>query len=44
LQTNKKSWIVNLTLEAETAITRLLFLDREYYRKQVAECIETLRN
>jgi len=32
---------VKLALEAETAITQLLILDHEYYRKQVADSIET---
>ena len=32
---------MKLALEAETAITQLLILDHEYYRKQVADSIET---
>jgi hypothetical protein len=42
LFTRKKNWVANLTLEAKTTITPLPFLDREYYRKQEAERIETL--
>jgi len=41
LFTRKKNWVANLTHEAETTITPLPFLDREYYRKQEAERIET---
>jgi hypothetical protein len=40
--TKKKNWLLNLALEAEAAITHLSVLDREYYRKQVAEHTETL--
>ena len=32
---------MKLALEAETAITQLLILDHEYYRKQVADSTET---
>jgi hypothetical protein len=42
LHTKKKNWLVNLALEAETAIAQLPVTDREFYRKQVADCIETL--
>lgn len=40
--TKKKNWLLNFALEAETAITRPPVLDCEYYRKQVAEHVETL--
>jgi hypothetical protein len=38
LHTKKKNWIVNLALEAETAIIRLPGLDHEYYRKNKKLC------
>ena len=37
VNTKSKNWIVNLALEAATAIIRLPVLDCEYYRKQVKE-------
>ena len=35
--TKKENWLLNLALEAETAITCLPVLDHEYYRKQIEE-------
>jgi hypothetical protein len=40
MKQKKENWIIDLALEAETDGTRLLVLDREFYRKQVAEHIE----
>jgi hypothetical protein len=44
LRSDKKYWLVNLALEAETAITQLPFADSEYYRKRMADRIEKLQN
>ena len=44
LHNRKKNWLTTLALEAETAITHLPTADRDYYRKQVADCIEKLHN
>jgi hypothetical protein len=44
LHSNKKNWLITLALEAETAIMQLPIADRDYYRKQVADHIEELRN
>ena len=44
LHNKKKNWLVNLALEAETAIGSLPATDREYYRKKVSDHIEKLRH
>jgi len=43
LHSKKKNWLLNLALEAETAITQLPTTDREFYRNLVADCIDTLQ-
>jgi hypothetical protein len=42
LHKKKKNWLVNLALEAETAITLLPATDREYCRKQVSDHLDKL--
>jgi len=42
LHTKRADWLTNLALETETAITQLPPSDQEFYRKQVADRIETL--
>jgi hypothetical protein len=37
LQNKKKEWLVNLALEAETAITLLPITGSDYYRKRVSD-------
>jgi len=39
LHNKQKTWIQNLALEAETAISKLPTSDRDVYRKLIAECI-----
>jgi hypothetical protein len=41
LHAKKKNWIQNLTLEAETAISKLPPSDRDMYRKLTADRINT---
>ena len=44
LHSRKHNWLTTLALEAETAITFLPSSDRDYFRKQVTNCIEHLHN
>ena len=43
IHAKKKNWIQTLALEAETAVTQLPPIDRDVYRKLIAECIENLQ-
>jgi hypothetical protein len=43
LHTKKKNWLVNLALEAETAITQLPITDSEFCGKPVADRIQILQ-
>jgi hypothetical protein len=42
LHTKRKNWIKTLAFEAETAINKLPELDRDHYRWQVANKINSL--
>jgi hypothetical protein len=42
LHARRPSWLTDLALEAETAITQLPPSDRDFYRKQIADRVETL--
>jgi hypothetical protein len=44
LHSKRKNWLRNLALEAETAVTQLPTTDREFYRKLIADRINTLQN
>jgi len=44
LHTKMKNWLLNLALEAETDITQLPITDCEFYRKPIADHIETLQH
>jgi hypothetical protein len=42
LHAKTTNWLTNLALEAETALAQLPSSDRDFYRKQIADRIETL--
>ena len=44
LQAKKKNWLTNLALQAKTPVRQLPNNDHEFYRRQIAEHIQTLHH